>query len=60
MFEKASNIYLRVTEEEKALISLLAKRSPQREVADWLMYLIDKEYKRIIEFDNEVQVFVQK
>jgi uncharacterized protein (DUF1778 family) len=60
MFEKdlkSAQVQIRVTMEEKELIRLMAKRSPQGDVSTWLMHLIKQEYDRVIEFDQEVKNF---
>lgn len=60
MFEKnlkTSQLQIRISAEEKELIRLMAARSPQGDVTTWLMDLIKAEYKRVIEFDQEVKNF---
>lgn len=52
-----STINLRVTEEEKAVLELMAKRSPQGDVSTLLRYLIKQEYDRVKGFDKEIQSF---
>lgn len=60
MFEskaKTATIQIRVTEDEKAVLELMAKRSPQGDVSTLLRHLIKQEYDRVIEFDQEVKNF---
>lgn len=60
MFEKnlkSTTIQMRVTEDEKELIRLMASRSPQQDITPWLMSLVAEEYKRIKEFDSIIANF---